>query len=318
MWEQFKNIWLLVKLIFAGCIIIALLKAGCSGGSRSATESTLVSSYSPPQSVSPNDGVRCDTQNGIQVVTLSLDTMTWALNGNARALVGKNGWRDGKTVFDPPRLMQLVEQGLKLCGTGLSEPMVAAPVAFSATQPTAAVAMEKSEITAAEKASSTRPMTADSLIMAANDGDVDFIRQWIATGQSVNVRNSWESTPISAAAASAHCDILDILLAHGGIADPKGIKVGFTPLYFAAHKGNAQCVASLIKKKVRLNVRNVRNGDTALIAASYMGNFEAAKLLVDAGASLNITNGDGDTAYRAALAFGNHAIASYIQSKGGY
>lgn len=309
-----------------------MVKAGLSGADHSSRDSSAVSSYRPsedapiparyppPMDVEATDGVRCEVQGDTKIVTLTLGTSIWALNGSARALVGKNAWVDAKDILEPPRLRQLVDQGLMLCGTRRVEPMVmASKPADGITAKAGDRALEKRmETHSGGTAPLERPMTAESLVMASNDGDMDFVRHWVGTGKSVNVHNNSKSTPIGAAAASGNCDILDVLLAHGGFADTRSSKVGFTPLYFAAHKGNSQCVDSLLKKKVRLNVRITQGGDTPLIAASYMGNYEAAKLLVDAGASLTITNGDGDTPYRAAAAFGNVALSSYIQSKGGH
>jgi len=68
---------------------------------------------------------------------------------------------------------------------------------------------------------------------------------------------------------------------------------------------------------VRLDVRVAKVDSRPLIAAAYGGHLEVVKLLVDAGASLTVTNNDGDTPYRAARYFSNHAAAAYIQSKGG-
>ena len=73
---------------------------------------------------------------------------------------------------------------------------------------------------------------------AANDGNMAFAQRWIAAGKNVNVHDSEGGTALDSAAASGQCDILDVLLKHCGVADPKGVRVGFTPLYFAAQAGS--------------------------------------------------------------------------------
>lgn len=240
----------------------------------------------------------------IKIATLMRDGDTIALNGQARARAVKNGWIDGIDVFDPPMLRQYSEQALALCE-------VSAQSGGQRATPTT--------IPNASTAVLSQPLTAQALVGAANSNDLEFIKRYIASRRDVNVSVATtvgKSTAVSAAAASAHCGALEMLLNAGGIADPKAIAVGFTPLSLAATAGASTCVRALLKRHVRLDVRTTPGGDTALIIAAYHGYIDIVKDLVGAGANLKLSNHDGDTPYRAALAFGNVTVAQYLKSIG--
>nr|WP_160327503.1 ankyrin repeat domain-containing protein [Burkholderia ambifaria] len=239
-------------------------------------------------------------------MTLTRDGKTYALNGQARARALENRWIDGKTEFDPPVLLQKIQEGLQLCD--------------SPSEGAAQVAPLSSQKNLQSGPDSNRAFTAKELINAANDGDLTFVKRYIATGNNVNALLTTEfgtSSAIGAAAASGHCEVMDFLLKAGAAADPVDKKFGFTPLSLAAGKGAAQCIRLLVNRHVRLDVRTEQGGDTALIIAAYRGNLDVTKLLVEAGASLTLSNRDGDTPYRAARAFGNVSVAQYLRSKGG-
>jgi hypothetical protein len=242
----------------------------------------------------------------VKIATLKRNGETIALNGQARDRVVKNGWIDGNTVFDPPVLRQKTEQAIALC-----DPQ---------TQPSARETVVPKSLEKASTATFSGPLTPQALVDAANKNDAEFIKRYIAARRNVNVSVDTAvgtSTAVEAAAASGHCEALDWLLDAGGIADPRSVRVGFTPLTFAATAGASACVRSLLKRHVRLDVRTTPGGDTALIIAAYQGHLSIAKDLVDAGASLKLSNNDGDTPYRAALAFNNVTVAQYLKSRGG-
>lgn len=257
-----------------------------------------------PQVVDPlAPGLHCTIESGNSLITINDDGTTYAINGSARAA---RRWADGKMHY-PPKLMQFfLKNGLRICDA----------VAGDSDHRS----QSDMEIDAPGLTSAEAPLDAKGLIWAADQGDIAYVRRYIAAGKSVNVHlpsADGARYAVDGAAANGHCDLLDVLLDHGAKADPSKQAVGFTPLYLAASGGHAQCVQSLLRRRVRVDVRNVVGGDTPLIAASYAGHYDAAKLLIDAGASLKMSNEDGDTAYRAAISFGNSSIASYIEEHGG-
>lgn len=243
----------------------------------------------------------------IKIATLMRNGDTIALNGQARARAVKNGWIDGNDVFDPPMLRKYSEQAVALCE--------------AKTQSGEQRATPPATIPNASTAAPAQPLTAQALVDAANSNDLEFIKRYIASRRDVNVSVATAidtSTAVSAAAASAHCGALEMLLNAGGIADPKALTVGFTPLSLAATAGASTCVRALLKRHVRLDVRTTPGGDTALIIAAYHGYIDIVKDLVGAGANLKLSNHDGDTPYRAALAFGNATVAQYLKSIGAH
>jgi hypothetical protein len=258
----------------------------------------------PVPSIASEPDVACTHVGNAILVSAKENGQTYAINGSARSRVGSNGWQDGKVRFSSEQMLKLLNRGLAICN-GVSE---AAPA--SAGQ-SAAVAIHNSEA----------PLTPKGLIAAAYNGDLAFINRYIAAHKNLDVvvPGILKTTDyaVLSAAESGNCDVLDVLLANGAQADPKRVKVGGTPLYFAASDGYTQCVSSLLQHHVRLDVRLSPGGNTPLIEAAYMGRVGAAKLLVDAGARLDVSNGDHDTPFRAAVVFNNPEIASYIQAHGG-
>ena len=243
----------------------------------------------------------------VKLITVTTKTGTVALNGSARAAAASRGWIDGKTLFDPQKLLQLTQEGVRQCGGG---PTPAASEASQETQQKPPQAVDG-------------PLTVEAFKKAAETGDLDTVRRYIASGFDVNTKGKGlpalgipGSPAIDTAAAAGQCEILDVLLAAGANADPHSVKFGFTPLSLAAQKGASACVKSLLAKKVRIDVRTEPGGDTALIMAAYNGHLDVVQMLVEKGASLQVTNKDGDTPLRAAQAMGSVSVANYLRSKG--
>jgi ankyrin repeat protein len=260
-------------------------------------------------SVHAGERLHCTTflssGHDVKLATLEQGGRVIALNGQARARAAKNGWIDGREVFDPASLRQRSEEALAICD--------------GKVQTKAATPAERKEVASTPVSANTKSLTAQALVDAANNDNIGFIKAYVASGNSVNVSVTTvvgTETAVAAAAASGHCEALDLLLNAGGTADPKGVRVGFTPLSLAATAGAASCVRLLLKRHVRLDVRTTSGGDTALIIASYHGYAEVVKDLVEAGASLKLSNNDGDSPYRAALVFGNKDVAKYLKSRG--
>ncbi|OBY48940.1 ankyrin repeat domain-containing protein [Pseudomonas sp. AU12215] len=245
----------------------------------------------------------------VKLVTVTTNTGTIALNGSARAASASRGWIDGKTLYEPQKLLQLTQEGLERCG---GDPAPTASESPQEVPQKAAIADEGSR-------------TVEAFKKAAGAGDLETVRQYIASGFDVNMKDKGVpalgipgSPAIDAAAAAGQCDVLDVLLAAGASADPRSIKFGFTPLSLAAQKGASACVKSLLAKKVRIDVRTEPGGDTALIMAAYNGHLDVVQILVEKGASLQVTNKDGDTPLRAAQAIGSVSVANYLRSKGAH
>ena len=85
-----------------------------------------------------------------------------------------------------------------------------------------------------------------ALMIAANAGSVDAVRDLIAHGAPVNAAESRKGqTAIMWAAAEGHADVVKLLIEKG--ADIKlASKSGFTPLVFAAVKNSAPTIRGLV------------------------------------------------------------------------
>ena len=69
---------------------------------------------------------------------------------------------------------------------------------------------------------------------------------------------------------------------------------GWTPLIYAAYRGNTDITILLLKYRTNINAVN-KYGDTALMMACWNGYIDIAELLIEHGANVNFIDGDGDT-----------------------
>jgi ankyrin repeat protein len=99
----------------------------------------------------------------------------------------------------------------------------------------------------------------NAMMMAALNGDIDFVKQLIAKDAEVN-KKGW--APLHYAAANGHDDIVKVLLDHSAYVDA-GSPNGTTPLMMAARGGHVSTVKLLLDNGADLTVKN-QIGMTAL------------------------------------------------------
>ncbi|WP_345814094.1 ankyrin repeat domain-containing protein [Paraburkholderia sp. PREW-6R] len=99
----------------------------------------------------------------------------------------------------------------------------------------------------------------NAMMMAALNGDIDFVNQLIAKDAEVN-KKGW--APLHYAAANGHDDIVKLLLDHSAYVDA-GSPNGTTPLMMAARGGHVSTVKLLLDNGADLTVEN-QIGMTAL------------------------------------------------------
>ena len=133
---------------------------------------------------------------------------------------------------------------------------IAAPKAASSA-PDGRIAPAKRDLIAAFKA--LRRLLADKEdtgqvfeIMAALNGDMDFVKLLIAKGAEVN-KKGW--TPLHYAAANGHDDIVTLLLRYSAYVDA-GSPNGTTPLMMAARGGHVSTAKLLLDAGADINVKN--------------------------------------------------------------
>lgn len=83
------------------------------------------------------------------------------------------------------------------------------------------------------------------------------------------------------------------LIEAGGDVNVKN-KYGVSPLFMAAHNGNAEIVKLLLNSKADVNTTRESDGITALLVASFIGNVDIVKILLTEKADVNVTRQTDD------------------------
>ena len=119
-----------------------------------------------------------------------------------------------------------------------------------------------------------------SIHKAADDGNIEAIKQHIAAGTDVNSNDEW--TPLHAA---ANKETAELLIAKGADINAKD-DTGGTPLFWAALEGNEEVAELLIKQGADVNAEGPK-GWTALHWAVAMAQKKSVELLIGEGADVN-------------------------------
>ena len=99
-----------------------------------------------------------------------------------------------------------------------------------------------------------------SLIAAAEDGNIEAVKQNLAAGIDANTQNAWGVTPLHFAAKKGHKEIAELLIANGADVNAKDgdedILGGTSPLFDPVGQGYTEIVELLIKKGADINLAN--------------------------------------------------------------
>jgi ankyrin repeat protein len=120
-----------------------------------------------------------------------------------------------------------------------------------------------------------------SIHKAAEDGNIEAVKQHLAAGRDVNAK-----------------------------------RYGWTPLHIAVFKGHKEIAELLIDKDADVNAKNWEGG-TPLHYAALTGRKEIAELLIDNGADVNAKDDDGDTPLDLAIQFKEPEAADLLRKHGG-
>lgn len=135
-----------------------------------------------------------------------------------------------------------------------------------------------------------------SFIDAATNGDVNRIRDALAGGVPVDVRDDWnmpwDQTALMYAARGGHLEAVEVLLEAGASVSAKDQNardsVGENqPLHHAMASRNPAVIEALISAGADVNALNTF-GDTPLNRAIQENNLDAARLLLKRGATVNL------------------------------
>ena len=84
-----------------------------------------------------------------------------------------------------------------------------------------------------------------SIHQAVKDGNIEAIKQHLADGVDVNVKDIRGDTPLHVAASNGHKEIADLLITNGADVNAKSM-MGLTPLNLASLRGHKEIAELLI------------------------------------------------------------------------
>ena len=189
------------------------------------------------------------------------------------------------------------------------------------------------------------PSTPDiSIHDAAYEGNIEAVKQHLATGTNVNAKDDEGRTPLHKAASGGHKEIVELLIAKGADVNAKisdGFHKGDTPLDNAKHKpeivdllrkhggktlyelsiwkaafgGSIEAIKQHIAAGTDLNAKDTY-GWIPLNHAAEGGHKEIIELLIANGADVNAQNVDGYTPLHTAILNDETEIAELLITKG--
>ena len=123
-----------------------------------------------------------------------------------------------------------------------------------------------------------------SIHEAADEGNIEVVKQHLAAGIDVNAKDQDGCTPLHWAAKKGNKGIAELLIAKGGEVNAND-DVGGTPLSEAAFWGHKEIVELLIAKGADVNA--MRFDGTPLHLAAAIGHKEIIEILIAKGADVN-------------------------------
>ena len=164
-----------------------------------------------------------------------------------------------------------------------------------------------------------------SIWSVAADGNIEAVKQAIADGADVNVKDQNGRTPLQLAALRGHKEVAELLIAKGADVNAQHDKIsGQTPLHYAAYYGLKEMVELLIAKGADVNAKQEEliemvdtGGWTPLHFAANGGYMEVAELLITEGADVNAKNNGGETPLDLAIMRNRTETAALLRKHGG-
>jgi len=158
------------------------------------------------------------------------------------------------------------------------------------------------------------PSSVEALFRSIADGDFGEFLRLVNDGVHHFSRNKLGETPLYFAAEKGETEMANLLIAKG--ADPKALTPnGETVLHAAAMIESSALISALIEAGAEVNTAN-NDGETPLHWAALTGTFLAVKALADAGADLNVQDAQrGNTPLHAAVPHDDIVLIHSLLSK---
>ncbi len=153
------------------------------------------------------------------------------------------------------------------------------------------------------------------IVIAASSGDFELVKYLIhAHPESVNTLDQNGYSALFFAAQKGNAEVVKLLLDNNAVVDQAGARME-TPLIAACANGNSRIIKMLCAKKADINFRNAL-GQTPLMIAVRAKMPEAVKRLIEASAPIETRDNNGFTALLTAAAASDAQIFKYLVSKG--
>ena len=159
-----------------------------------------------------------------------------------------------------------------------------------------------------------------ALIFAGYNGHTESVKLLLNRGADVNAKNNTGYTALIWASEKGHKYIVEKLLEEGADVNAKA-NIGWTALSLAKDRGHTEIVAMLEEAIANNTENNSSEGsqeekDKELLEAVKNNKLDEVKKALDAGANVNATNNDGNTALIQASQNGHTEIVAMLLEKG--
>ena len=163
---------------------------------------------------------------------------------------------------------------------------------------------------------------ATPLIIAARDGNLDFVKALLRYEANIEARSTIkidgeaieDCTALWVAAANGHFDVVRLLIEQNADVDGRTSR-NSTPLRAAAFDGHLDIVRCLVENGADVNARNNFN-NTPLMITCYKGHPNVASYLVKHGANINLQDNKGDSCLHYASKGGHFQLACELLALG--
>ena len=150
--------------------------------------------------------------------------------------------------------------------------------------------------------------------VAAYYGLRESIFVLLNNGHNINLRDTWNRTPLMWATENGHESVIQLLVEKGAEIDLDDSR-GWTPLTMAVTNGNISIVKLLLEKGAHIEAKD-KNGETALVKAVEQGHEAVVQILLENGAYIEAEDEHGETALTKAAEQGHKAIVQILLEKG--
>lgn len=137
------------------------------------------------------------------------------------------------------------------------------------------------------------PALQEPLMKAAQEGDLERIKELLEAGANPHVHNYRRGTAFRAAALGRHFEAAELMLDRAGIKSVPDDEGFFTPLMVASMMGRTNLIAKILKQGADVNETR-QGGKTALLFAAQVGHNDAVRMLLEHGADADVKSGLDD------------------------